>query len=73
MRGKQTPGPDGATVTSWRGYVRYACTACPFDTLDPAKFADHWRQVHGSLETHADERPAFAPAQPIGGEQPVED
>lgn len=64
--------PVGAAMTTWRGYVRFACTRCAYDTLDPEKFADHWRMTHGSLETHADERPPFTPAVAPAGEQLAE-
>lgn len=68
MNGKKaSTGPEGASVANWRGYVRFACTRCPFDTLDPDKFADHWRLAHTPLETHEAPAPAFETApQPIG-------
>ena len=65
--------PAGAAVTSWRGYTRYQCTACAYDTLDRAKFEDHRRLAHTSLETHEDERPAYSEADAPIGETKAED
>lgn len=72
MRTKQK-APDGATVTKWRGYVRFGCTACGYDTLDPDKFADHWRTVHGSLEQHEIDAPPLPDPPAPAGETLVED
>lgn len=65
---KDPTAPEGAEISSWRGYLRYQCTACAFDTLDADKFADHWTMRHGSLESHADPVPDFAEATspPVG-------
>lgn len=74
MNGKKAPtGPEGAVVTSWRGYTRYGCTACQFDTLSPEQFADHWRQAHTPLETHEAPAPAFETAPAPVGETRAED
>ena len=61
-------GPEGAAVDSWRGYTRYQCTACLYDTLDLEKFEDHYRTAHGALESHADPKPVFdaTPPAPVG-------
>lgn len=70
---KQPAAPEGADVGSWRGYVQYRCTACPFDTLSLAAFEDHYRLAHTSLETHEAEQPAFVAPTPAPLETPVED
>lgn len=70
---KPKPAPEGAIVTSWRGYTRYECTECAFDTLNQQVFEDHYRLAHTSLESHATESPAFEQAPPPAGETPVED
>lgn len=61
---KQPAGPEGAELSSWRGYTQYRCTACPFDTLDRETFEDHWIRRHGSLELHADAAPDFVETPP---------
>lgn len=70
---KAPAGPEGAEVGSWRGYVRYQCTACDYDTLDLGKFEDHYRTAHGSLESHADDAPAFVEAPAPAGETFVQE
>lgn len=66
-KAKDAGGPDGATLSSWRGYTQFCCTACSFDTLDLAKFDDHYRTAHGSLETHEAEPPVYdTPPAPVG-------
>lgn len=65
--------PEGADLSSWRGYTRYQCSACSFDTLDPEKFADHYRNLHGSWESHADAAPAFVEAPSPVGEHVVQE
>ena len=70
---KQPAAPEGADVGSWRGYVQYRCTACPFDTLSRPAFEDHWRLAHTSLESHEAEQPAFTEAAAPVTESQVED
>ena len=64
------PVIDGAVVSSWRGYKRYACTTCAFDSLDLEKFQEHKRlclACGGSLETHETEPPTYdTPPAPVG-------
>lgn len=72
MRSKQT-APAGATVTNWRGYMRYECTRCAYDTLDRAKFADHWATAHQPLEQHAEEAPDVVEAPAAVTETVAED
>lgn len=43
---KHAQPPEGAAVSAWRGYQRYACTKCEYDTLDRTKFVDHWAAAH---------------------------
>lgn len=70
---KTNAGPDGATVTNWRGRNAYECSKCAYSTIDLDKFETHWRNVHGSLEAHVDEAPAFQEAPALVGESLVED
>lgn len=65
--------PEGAAVGNWRGYTRYQCTACAFDTLSLATFEDHYRNAHGSLESHTDDKPAHVEVAPLPVETLAED
>lgn len=73
MRSAKATGPEGATVGSWRGYTRYECTACAYDTLSAEAFAEHYRNTHGSLEAHIDDKPAHVEAASVAAETLAED
>lgn len=34
----------------WRGHTLYQCRLCPFDTLEEAKFIEHFARTHPPLE-----------------------
>lgn len=42
---------DRSAITdTWRGWPRYRCRLCPFDTLEEPKFIDHMIGAHPLLE-----------------------
>lgn len=54
----KSAAPDGATLGSWRGLTTYCCTKCGYDTVERAKFEDHYAVAHPALQDHFEEAPA---------------
>lgn len=56
--------PEGVVLGKWRGYRQYTCSVCGWDTLDRAKFIDHFATLHPPLEVIE----GFKEAPPAEGE-----
>ena len=41
---------EGVLLGSWKGLTAYRCSQCNYDTLEKAKFIDHYARAHPPLE-----------------------
>ena len=72
-RAKKDEIVEGAVVSSWRGYKRYACTTCAFDSLELEKFQEHQRNCTTCNPLVAPSDPAFKEASAPAGETFVQE
>lgn len=53
---------DPTPITSeWRGWPRYQCRLCPFDTLDEQQFVAHFAGAHPPLQVIEGVNAPFTP------------
>lgn len=56
---------DKPAINKWRGQKRYACRLCAFDTLEEAKFIEHFAKAHAPFRViEGDKNEAVQEAQP---------